>query len=368
MGNRYRALNLILVLLAISFSACAQPASTGDGGSDSKKIPLVVFAAGSLILPFQDLEASFESQYPGIDIQAKYHGSIQVIRHATELHQQIDVIATADASLIPMLMYAVTDPDTNLPYADWYIRFAGNHLALAYQSDSLYAAEINTDNWYSILSRPEIKVGIPDPRFDAAGYRALMAFALARDYYHKPTIFMDMFGGNFTYPLGIFADANLTTLTVPEIVETIPGSNIVIRGGSIALLALLESGDLDYTFEYESVIRQHNLEMVRLPEAVNLGEAAFADLYNTVEVDLDFQRFVSVKPLFRGEQIGYGITIPDNSPHPQEAALFIAYLLGTEGRAIMQADSQPLFDPALGDNYTNIPAELQSFCVPSETP
>ncbi len=62
----------------------------------------------------------------------QYHGSIQVMRHATELHEPIDVVATADASLIPMLMYAMNDPDTGQPYANWYIRFASNHLALAY--------------------------------------------------------------------------------------------------------------------------------------------------------------------------------------------------------------------------------------------
>jgi hypothetical protein len=31
----------------------------------------------------------------------------------------------------------------------------------------------------------------------------------------------------------------------------------------------------------------------------------------------------------------------------------------------MEADYHPLFDPALGDGYTNIPAELQALCVPA---
>jgi len=101
----------------------------------------------------------------------------------------IDVIATADASLVPMLMYAVNDPDTGKPYASWDIYFATNHLAIAYRPDSKYASQINADNWYTILSRPDVKVGITDPRFDAAGYRALMVIALAQQYYHQPTFF-----------------------------------------------------------------------------------------------------------------------------------------------------------------------------------
>ena len=85
----------------------------------AQRVPLVVFAAGSLIVPFDALEEAFELRYPHIDVRAEYHGSIQVIRHATELHDEIDVVATADASLIPMLMYAVNDPDTGRAYADW---------------------------------------------------------------------------------------------------------------------------------------------------------------------------------------------------------------------------------------------------------
>jgi len=329
---------------------------------------LVVFAAGSLIIPFGDIEKAFENRYPNIDVQAEYHGSIQVIRHATELHELIDVVATADASLVPMLMYAQNDPDTNQPYANWYIRFASNHLALAYGPNSKYADEINSENWYSILARPDVRVGIADPRFDASGYRALMAYALAQDYYQKNTLFRDMFSSHFTYPLGIFKDDGLTTISVPEIIETKPNSHIVIRGASIQLIALLESGDLDYAFEYESVIRQHQLKLLQLPDRINLGSEEFDQLYSTVQVNLDFRRFASVKPQFRGERIGYGITIPGNAPHPDLAAQFIAFLLGPEGRAIMQKDYHPLFDPATGDQYENIPAALQEFCIPAQIP
>jgi molybdate/tungstate transport system substrate-binding protein len=334
----------------------------------SGKTPLIVLAAGSLIIPFGDLEKAFESKYPNIDLQAEYHGSIQVIRQVTDLHRSIDVIATADASLIPMLMYATNDPDTGRLNADWYIRFASNHLALAYGVNSKYADEINSGNWYSVLARPDVKVGIADPRFDASGYRTLMAYALAQEYYHKNTLFRDMFSGHFTYPLGIFKDDGLTTITVPEIVETKPDSHIVIRGASIQLIALLESGDLDYAFEYESVIRQHQLKLLQLPDSISLGAEGYDQTYSTVQVNLDFQRFASVKPQFRGERIGYGITIPSNAPHPEEAAQFIAFLLGAEGRAIMKKDYHPLFDPATCDQFDNISSALQVFCISVHVP
>jgi molybdate/tungstate transport system substrate-binding protein len=328
----------------------------------------VVFAAGSLIIPFADLEQAFEEKYPYIDVLAEYHGSIQVMRHVTELHEPIDVVATADAALVPMLMYTSTVPETGQPYANWYIRFASNRLALAYTPESKYADEINADNWPEILARPDVKLGLADPRFDASGYRTLMAFSLMENALGRYDLFGPMFDRQFSFPVTIFRDDDLTTITVPEILETKQDSHIVLRGGSIMLIALLESGDLDYAFEYESVIRQHGLEMLSLPETVNMGEAAFESAYEAVQVDLDFRRFVTVEPQFRGERIGYGITIPSNAPHPQEAALFIAFLLGPEGRAIMEADYHPLLDPCLADGYENMPESLQSLCIPADAP
>ena len=355
-------LAVIFCLASLNTGCTKQPAEI------SGKSPLVVYAAGSLIVPFGDLEKAFERNYPQIDVQAQYHGSIQVIRQVTDLHVPIDVIATADASLLPMLMYTTKDPETGLPNADWYIRFASNRLSIAYRPDSLFAKEITADNWFSILSSPNVKVGLADPRFDAVGYRALMVFALARDFYHDPTIFSNMFKGQFNFQFGIFNENNLTTITIPEIVETKTGAHIVLRGASMELIALLESGDLDYAFEYETVIQQHGLNMLELPDALNLGEESDQQTYNTVQVNEEFQRFASVKPVFHGERIGYAITIPSNAPHPQEASLFIQFLLSPEGRAVMQADSHPLFDPAIGDNFENIPASLQSYCTAMGTP
>jgi molybdate/tungstate transport system substrate-binding protein len=330
--------------------------------------PLVVFAAGSLILPFEDLEKAFEQAHPEIDVQAEYHGSIQVIRHVTELHKPIDVVATADASLIPLLMYASTQPETGEPYARWTIRFASNRLALAYRPTSRYADEITPDNWYRVLTRPDVRVGLADPRFDASGYRALMAFALAQDVYGAPSLFHDMVGGQFSTPIGIFREDELTTITVPEIVETRSDSHLVVRGASVQLLALLESGELDYAFEYESVIRQHGLEMVPLPDEVNLGAEEYDPVYHAVQVNLDFQRFASVKPEFRGERIGYGITIPSDAPHPELAAEFIAFLLGDEGRAVMTADHHPLLEPAITDAPASLPEVLRPLCASAASP
>ena len=357
-------------MLGLGLGSCSsqQAGAENDPADSVEKTPLVVFAAGSLIIPFGNIEQAFEAKYPNIDVLAEYHGSIQVIRHATELHEPIDVAVTADASLIPMLMYASKVPETGQPYADWYIRFASNHLALAYADESIYADEINAENWTEVISRPDVKIGIADPRFDASGYRALMAFALSEIANKNYGLFGPMFDRQFTFPVTIFRGDELTKITVPEVLETKPDAHIVIRGASVQLIALLESGDLDYAFEYESVIQQHGLKMVSLPAEVNLGEQGFAELYNQVQVNLDFQRFASIQPQFRGERIGYGVTIPAGALHTEEAAQFIAFLLSPEGQSLMKADHHPMFETFIADGYENLPSVLQTSAVSAGQP
>jgi molybdate/tungstate transport system substrate-binding protein len=349
-------LSFILVSLIISLLAA--------GCGPKTKTPLVVFAAGSLINPFNELEKAFEAANPQIDVLPEYHGSIQVIRHATELNEAIDVVATADYALIPPLMYQVNVPETGKSYASWYLRFATNRLGLAYTARSRYADEINDRNWVNILARQDVRVGIADPRFDASGYRALMVVKLAEILYNNPNLFGNLFSGQFRYPVKAAEDGEGWLVHVPEIMETRKDAHVVLRGASIMLLALLESGDLDYAFEYESVIQQHGLKLVALPPELNLGDPAQNPFYGQVSVKMDFKRFASVNPEFRGEQIGYGITIPSNAPHPKEAEKFIAFLFSPEGRKIMQDQYHPLYDPPLADGYDNLPAGLKSMASP----
>lgn len=361
-----------LVPWLVLFSACSptpppadeQPAATGPSSAAPQSTPQVlqVFCAGSLIIPFAELEKAFEAANPDVDVQNECHGSIQVIRHVTELHEPIDIVATADHVLIPMLMYSQLNPDSGKPYADWYIRFAGNRMALAYSPASRYASEIREENWTEILERPDVKLGLADPRFDAAGYRALMILSLAEKQYAVKGLYDRLVRDAFTWPFTRFLEEDSTEIYVPEIVEPNKDSNIVLRGSSIQLISLLETGDLDYAFEYESVIEQHGLQSIRLPDAINLGDPSSANEYDRVRVKLDFQRFASVKPVFKGEPIGYGITIPSNAPSPQVAERYLKFLLSPEGRAVMSAAHHPMLDPINCDRPHQIPSSIRKFC------
>jgi molybdate/tungstate transport system substrate-binding protein len=351
------------VTLTLLLTSALITMTVGCATQPSEKVPLQIIIAGSLMTPFDDLKKAYEAEHPNVEIQIEAHGSIQAIRLVSEVHIVEDLVFSADHALIPMLMYQTLVPETGKPYANWYIKFATNHLGLAYTSKSKYANEINADNWYKIIARSDVKLGLADPRFDAVGYRALMALQLAKAAYNKPTILEDVILGQFKTPITMETENGRAIIHVPEILETKPESSIVLRGASMQEIALLESGDVDYAFEYESVIQQDKLNFIKLPDAMNLGNEQFVKQYAQVQVRLDFKRFVSVKPEFNGDVIGYGMTIPSNAPHPAQAQDFISFLLGPKGRAIMQADYHPLFATPQADHLELIPPALKALCV-----
>lgn len=343
----------IMCLLAATLSACSIP--PGQTG----KTQMRVLFAGSLIIPFDELETAFEEQHSDVDVLMEGHGSIQCIRHVTELNELADVVAVADYSLIPLIMYESKNAETGKAYANWTIQFATNQLGLAYTSESTYFDEINAENWYEILSHPDVGFGLSDPRFDACGYRGMMVGQLATSYYDEPDLFYNLLGDRFTRPVRIQENDGLDTILIPEIMQPEDNSGLMMRGASVQLLAPLESGDLDYAFEYRSVSEQHNLNFLELPPEINLSDAAHEDNYQSVRVKLAFQRFATVNPEFEGKTIVYGLTIPSNAPHPDLAVELIKFLTGPEGQAIMQEQGQPPIVPAVSDNIDNLPAELK---------
>jgi molybdate/tungstate transport system substrate-binding protein len=349
----------LVVLGCIGLSACntSTPAPSSSGQAQEGKTKLVIFEADSLMVPFAEIQKEFEQANPDINVEIQAHGSIQVIRQVTELGQSVDVVAVADYSLVPMLMYQTLMRDGK-PYADWYIESATNELVLAYTPKSKYAGELDANNWYQIISRPDVRVGLADPRMDSVGYRTLMTTKLAESYYGVNNIMQDSIGKYFTMPITADDENGNSTISVPELLEP-SDSHMVLRGAHMQLLSLLESGDVDYTFDYKSVVIQDNLNYLELPPEINLGDSNFANNYQKVVVKIDYQRFKSVIPVFEGLPIGYGITIANNSQHKTAAIKFLQFVLGQEGQRIFLQEHHPPLIPPYCDNISALPDELK---------
>jgi molybdate/tungstate transport system substrate-binding protein len=352
---RYAALVVCLALTIVA-AAC--------GGSSSSQLRLIY--AGSMIVPFDHLAAQYARANPDVKVTTESHGSIQVIRQVTDIHRSFDVLVTADDQLIGPMMEATKDPATGKPYADWYVQFATNRMVLAYSPKGRLAGKVTAANWWRLLSDRNVRMGIADPRFDAAGYRALMVLQLAEWLYHQPTLVEQLTLGQFDPAITTEHVGNGEVIHVPELLDTPGGSRVVMRGASIQLLPLLESGDIDCAFEYESVVRQHGLPFVELPPQVDLGSPAYKDLYGRVTVKLDLRRFASVIPEFKGGVVTYAVTIPTNAPDAAEAQRFLSYLLGPAGRKALLADRQPVLVPARAQGFENLPPALKPLCVPLE--
>lgn len=295
-----------------------------------EKIPVRVLAAGSLLQPFSEAEMEFEAANPGYDIEVEGHGSIQVIRQVTDLHRRVDVVAVADASLIPDLMYHPAE-GSGENFTDFYTPFATNEMVIAFTNRSRYSREITSENWPDVLERPGVRVGISNPMLDAAGYRALMVIQLAEHEYRDPLVFDRIMGAHFTPPLNVTVDGDNTVITLPEIMRPSDDS-VVIRDGSIYLLSLLEAGGIDYAFEYRSVAESMGLSYIRLPPSLNLGDREHANEYEKIKVVLGFQRFSSIGKERIGQPIIYAVTIPSNAPHPEGARRFMEHVITESGR------------------------------------
>ena len=318
------------VIAVLALAVLAASAGCTDPGPE--RTTLMVIPAGSLLYPLEDIEAAFESQHPDIDVRIEGHGSIQAIRQVTDLGREVDVVAVADASLIPDMMYTPMGEGKE-NYTDWYVSFAGNEVVIAYTDRSSGADEITAGNWYRVLARPDVRVGFSNPMLDACGYRAIMVTALAQEHYGEPGLFGAVIGGSFDPPIAAVSVDGVTTITLPERMRP-ADEKVAIRDGSIYLLSLLDAGGIDYAFEYRSVAEEHGFRWIDLPPEINLGSAENADDYRKVHVTLGFQRFRSVGSERVGQPIVYAMTIPANAPHPGEAGMFVDFVLEAfqEGR------------------------------------
>ena len=164
----------ILLLLALS---CAFGCSKGNS-------KLVVFHAGSLAGPMQDLAAEFEKLHPEVEVLREASGSMVAARKVSELGRKADVIALADSNVIERLLIPGSPGAMGSgKHADWYLNFARNRMVIAFTERSKYANEVDADNWYRILARKDVRFGRSDHNLDPCGYRTLMLWQLADMFY-----------------------------------------------------------------------------------------------------------------------------------------------------------------------------------------
>ncbi len=308
----------LLVVFMLIFS-CQSPGDT-----------LRIIHAGSLTVPVREAADSFQSRNPGVRVLTEAWGSKAGARRVSDMEVPCDVFISADYKVIDVFLI----PD----HASWNISFAGNEMAIVYNSRSRYASEIDAGNWYEILLRDDVVYGRSDPGSDPCGVRAVLLSELAGIYYGKPEI--------------------------PGMI--LSRHHNMIRPKETDLLALLEMNVLDYIFLYRSVAQQHGLSYVVLPDKLNLKDPALNHWYAQAETTVQGAgpRQTQVE---RGEAMAYGITIPHKTENHPLAAEFVKYFLSDDGGLrILERNGQHTLVPSVSASYGMVPEGLKKFVLPLE--
>jgi molybdate/tungstate transport system substrate-binding protein len=249
-------------ILAPLLAGCAERAQP------KPRPPITVFAAASLARPLKLLADSFQQRTGGV-AHVELGGSLEQSRKITELGRIPDVLLLIDEDVVTPLV------PTHL---DWYVRFATNRLAVAYTPRSKHADSITAGNWWKILSRKDVAVGRADPNVAPVGRQALSLVRRAEPYYKQRGL----------------ADRVLQRASLKY-----------VRPNATELAALLETGEVDYIIDYESIAGQYGFNFVPLPEDLSIA-------------------------------VLYTVSVPRQASHFQGGVDFVAFVLSEDGKRILR--------------------------------
>ncbi|HXZ90090.1 MAG TPA: extracellular solute-binding protein [Candidatus Dormibacteraeota bacterium] len=283
---------------------------------------LLIDAAGTLQVPFNAIVNNvLRSQYPTLGYNYIFEGSRLAANEITQANKSFDIYASADYRIIPEQLIP--------SHASWYIVFASNAMTVMYTNHSKYANEITPDNWYQVITRPGVIVGVSNKDTDPSGSQALMMIQLAGLLYYQ--------NSSYLYDqLYVTKAANQELIIVPT--ET-------------TLDAQLETGSVDYVLTYSSEAISHKLQYLNLDPKVNLSNLTLSDWYSQVSVTISGK-------VTKGAPILYDLTIPTNSPDPDMAASFIKAIFSSDGQTILHSSGLQPLNPVYIYDESAVPTDI----------
>lgn len=284
---------------------------------------LTVYAAGTLAVPFQQIDEAFEKLHPDVVVRPEFGGSVMMARRISDLHQHADVYASADYAVIPAVL-------GKAGLSSWFIGFASNAVTLAYTSQSRGAKEINSNNWYRVVAKPGVVIGRSDPNTDPSGYQFLQMLSLATAYYKKPDL-------------------------ESAILKNAPRD--AMRDTETSLISALQLGQIDYLAIYTSSAKAHHLKYVDLPTDINLSDPSNASLYAHGHAQTN-------KGVLNGKPIIYAVTIPGTADDPELAVEYVRFLTGKQGQSILAKTGLAQLDQPLLHGSSKAPGDLKSGTQP----
>jgi molybdate/tungstate transport system substrate-binding protein len=187
-------------------------------------------------------------------------------------------------------------------WVSWYLIFAQSPLVIGYSPSSRFAAALQTQPWYQVVRQPGIRIGRTDPLLDPKGQLTVALLDKAAQVYHLPGLTAQVLGAPEN-PAQVFPEENL--------------------------VGRLQSGQLDLGFFYSTETTDLKIPAIKLPPETALSAR-------------------------------YTVTILRGARNPQGAERFIAYLLGRDGRDLMQRHGLDATPATVGGDAGSVPAAIKT--------
>ena len=287
---RARPSSRLLPLLAV-LAGCA--------GGEAPRAETTVFAAGSLARPLREALDSI-SAGGGPVVRLEIMGSRELLRAVTALGRIPDLIVSADAEELEQALI----PD----FVTSSTTFATNRVVLALSPKSALSPKLTAMNWADVAASGSLRIARADPARAPLGYRTQLVWQLAERALVRPGL------------------AARLAAASPE---------ALMRGNESDLVALLESGDADAAWCYESLARALKIPYVRIGDAVDLGSVADSATYRIATI-----RIAGSRPgdsvTVTGIPIRYAIAVLRNGPDVIGATMLRERLLDSASVRIMR--------------------------------
>jgi molybdate/tungstate transport system substrate-binding protein len=304
-------------------------------GTGCKRQPteIIVFYASSLSAVLGDAGEAFAKANPQFRLRLEPSGSQVAARKVAELGMRADIVAVADASLVPAMLIP--------SHASFCAVFATNEIVLAHKDHSRFTDQITPESWPEVLTREGVRLGRADPDTAPIGYQTLMVWQLAE--------LSGAYGGSGAgLPARLAARCAKAHVTHDE----------------AELLSLLESRAIDYAFLFRSTAEDHHLKILTLPPEINLSRSDLAGRYAAASVEVRMKQGQG-QGRIAGAPVTYGLTIPAKAPHPEGAATFAAFLLGDPGRRLLARRGFHPLAQAHCAPCAGLPASLTGLVAPA---
>ena len=286
--------NRALVVLAVLMGTTACTTTRSDAAD-----PVTVFAAGSLARPLRAALDSIAAS-GGPTARMEIMGSREMLRAITTLGRTPDLIVSADAdelerTLIPDFVHSSTT-------------FARNRVVLALSPRSANASTVTASNWADRLALGDLHVARTDPARAPLGYRTQLVWQLAEARLQRPGLAVRLAAAS---------------------------PDALLRGNESDLAALLESGDADAAWCYESLARSLHITFVALGDSIDLGTDADSLRYASASVRVPGTRPGDSVTMI-GTPIRYAMAVAVKAPALQRATGLRDRLLDAASRRIMR--------------------------------